>query len=90
MVTGKPHRFGKNTLHTAAFQGFDYSMVGKNLLKHGKKIGSNPQYYSLKGFDCIRLDPYGEIIKVQNLHVILYDKNEVLDESETLVISYNT
>lgn len=88
-ITGKSHRFGKNTLHIAAFQRFDHTAVEKNLLMYGRKIGSNPQYFSLERFNRIRFDLYGEIIKVRNLHVILYDKNEVLDEPETLVISYN-
>lgn len=64
-------------------------MVEKELLKHGRKIGSNPQYYSLEEFDCIWFEMRRKSVKVQNLHVILYEKNKVLDEPETLVISYN-
>lgn len=64
-------------------------MAEKELLKHGRKIGSKPQYFSLKGFDRIRFDMREKSVKVQNLHVILYEKNTVLDEPETLVISYN-
>lgn len=88
-ITGKSHHFGKNTLHIAVFQNFDYTMAEKELLKHGRKIGSKPQYFSLKGFDRIRFDMREKSVKVQNLHVILYEKNTVLDEPETLVISYN-